>query len=358
MFCRRGVAPTKETSHIAAHWAFGSIHLGLVLPMLRQSLFEWKYLMYQKHLRDLEIVFFRYAPPQAFRNDTTSEKLPNPPFSGAAPWQCSVYYYWWLFLREHQALHGGSSELELLNANQDWQLDMRVRSEFGSVTKGGFLRWWILTGRHLFCEAAEQSVRALTFSEVSHGVEFSDSRGVPIHDANIYLQIPVHQDFDKSIEEVRAYLRQAKQRQHVNPDYEARYPVFTKPVLTALEKTYQAWILRKSHPEMPLAELAVEAGLAARADNTDTANKSANASAASRALNQATLLIEWVGKGIFPVTSKSQELRAADMAERQWKKLHSSNLNKALYRSSRRQRTNADLKEQAAVHGLDLDALR
>ena len=92
--------------------------------------------------------------------------------------------------------------------------------------------------------------------------------------------------------------------------------------------------------------------------HTDTANKSANASAASRALNQATLLIEWVGKGIFPVTSKSQELRAADMAERQWKKLHSSNLNKALYRSSRRQRTNADLKEQAAVHGLDLDALR
>jgi hypothetical protein len=39
MFCRHGVAPTKETSHIAAQWAFGGIHLGLVLPMLRQSLF-------------------------------------------------------------------------------------------------------------------------------------------------------------------------------------------------------------------------------------------------------------------------------------------------------------------------------
>jgi hypothetical protein len=36
VWCRRDIAPTKENSHIAGHWAFGSINLGLVLRMMRR----------------------------------------------------------------------------------------------------------------------------------------------------------------------------------------------------------------------------------------------------------------------------------------------------------------------------------
>ena len=32
----------------------------------------------------------------------SKRKLPPPPFPEAEPWQCSVYYYWWEYLRRHE----------------------------------------------------------------------------------------------------------------------------------------------------------------------------------------------------------------------------------------------------------------
>jgi hypothetical protein len=314
--------------------------------------------MYQKHLRDLEDMYFRHAPPQAFRSEKSSDKLPNPPFAGAAPWQCSVYYYWWLFLREHQIIGGAEPAIGPFSQDVEGIFELKIRSKFGLLTEIGFLRWWIHRGRILFCEPLHEGVRALTNWEVDSGLRLLPGENTHFFDPSIYLQIPVHQDFDKSIEEVRAFLRQAKQRQRTKTQDEALFPVFTKPVLTALEKTYQAMVLRNRNPEMPLADIAVSAGLAARTDNTDPATRSANASAASRALKQASYLTKWVSKGVFPVTSKSQEVRAAEFSERQLIKF--GQRTNILYRgcNTLNIRTNADLKAEAESYGLDLDAVR
>ena len=45
--------------------------------------------------------FFLYAPPlKGVR--PSKRKPPKAPFKGAKPWQVSVFYYWWEYLRRHE----------------------------------------------------------------------------------------------------------------------------------------------------------------------------------------------------------------------------------------------------------------
>ena len=315
--------------------------------------------MYQKRLCDGEEVYFRYAPPQAFRNESSLEKLPKPPFQGAAAWQCSVYYYWFLFYRELPPIVNEDELWGHLYPNNE--LALQVSRFFQLHESAGFLEWWIVRGRHLFCEPRSIGVTALSFEEIENGVDYQSRKAGILSDPNIYLRIPVHQDFEKSIEEVRKFLRQAKQEQQRSAsrkNREALFPVFSKPVLSALEKTYQAWKLKQSNPDMALAEIAVLAGLASRTDNSDVATRAANASAASRALNQATLIMDWVRLGVFPVTSRAQTEEAIKQADTLLGKLTHPNLERRTFDNAYAKATVDELRKQAAELGLDLTAVR
>ena len=51
-------------------------------------------------------LFYVYAPPIKGRRNKKGELLskrvqPNAPFRAAEPWQCSVYYFWWEYLRRN-----------------------------------------------------------------------------------------------------------------------------------------------------------------------------------------------------------------------------------------------------------------
>lgn len=313
--------------------------------------------MYQKHLRDQKPVYFRYAPPLAVRSDD-DDKLPNPPFADAKPWQCSVYYYWWLFMREcHKDMNYRFHNFDKFD-EEEATPSSPVDKAFGDVSEIGFLKWWIMTGRHLFAEPIGQGVRALGWGELDNGINREGGRGFSLSDRNIYLAIPVHQDFEKSIDEVKAFLKQAKARAPAMTYDAPLFPVFTKPVLTSLEKIYQAWTLRNSHPDTSLADIAVRAGLAANSDNSDTATKAANASAASRALSQASYVIKWVERGVFPVTSKSQEENAGIMAEKIEEKLRNADFMRDFRRVICSDRNKKFLLELAEKHGFDLGAAR
>lgn len=315
--------------------------------------------MYQKRLRDGEHVYFKYAPPQAFRNESSLEKLPKPPFQGAAAWQCSVYYYWFLFYRELPPNAHNEEFQEYLFP--DNQLEFQVSNMFDLNETVGFLDWWIMRGRHLFCEPRSIGVTALSFEEIENGIDYQSKKLRMLSDPNIYLKIPVHQDFEKSIEEVRKFLRQAKQEQQRSASRktrEALFPVFAKPVLSALEKTYQAWKLKQGNPDMPLAEIAIRAGLATRPDNSDAATRAANASAASRAVRQAALIIEWVSRGIFPVTSDAQVQEAINQADTLRDKLLHPTLKQRTFQSAYANASAEELRKQAAELGLDLNAVR
>jgi len=45
--------------------------------------------------------FFVYAPPLKGVG-TSKRKAPNEPYKDAPAWKCSVYYYWWEYLRRHE----------------------------------------------------------------------------------------------------------------------------------------------------------------------------------------------------------------------------------------------------------------
>ena len=120
------------------------------------------------------------------------------PFPGAAAWQCSDYYYWFLFIREHQSALGDDV---FQASNTEDHLNRKVLEKFGDVREIGLLEWWIKRGRHLFCEPPYEGVSALTDQEVDHGVDPPlGQRSRSSKDPYIYLKIPVHQDFEKSIE--------------------------------------------------------------------------------------------------------------------------------------------------------------
>ena len=90
-----------------------------------------------------EQLYFRHAPPvleRQLRLDTYPGKSPKVPFKGAKGWQCSVYYFWWRFLRENEAFrsrqHDGEDSRE-----------GRVAYDFRHAHGMNFPNWWVQTLR-------------------------------------------------------------------------------------------------------------------------------------------------------------------------------------------------------------------
>jgi hypothetical protein len=46
-------------------------------------------------------LFFVYAPPLKGKRPSNRRAV-EPPYQGAPAWKCSVYYYWWEYLRRHE----------------------------------------------------------------------------------------------------------------------------------------------------------------------------------------------------------------------------------------------------------------
>ncbi len=79
----------------------------------------------------------------------------------------------------------------------------------------------------------------------------------------------------------------------------------TKPVLISLHQHWQVWRLRKQNPNIKLHEIADEVGITA--DDKDGKDpKQLKAIMVSRYIRQAKTLIEYVGKGLFPITNSYQ----------------------------------------------------
>ena len=121
--------------------------------------------MYEKMLYGRKILYFRHAPP--FTNlDDTSARDTQPPFEGAPGYQCSVYYYWWAFLRESKAYK------ECCDRNGEGPL-ADLYAYFGDVRDADFMRWWrfgghkrgvdkrAYSGRRLFSEGVRQPIKVL-----------------------------------------------------------------------------------------------------------------------------------------------------------------------------------------------------
>jgi hypothetical protein len=185
--------------------------------------------------------FFVYAPPlKGIR--PSKRKPPNPPYKGAPSWKCSVYYYWWEYLRQHAGYrqccaNGGEGEYAKLYA------------DFGDIhAHDDFWRWWSKEGHsELFCEPTARQIRVLD----------ANSRFEPTLSADtLALELPLEVRSAYLIARIRTVLKQheaqAKAAKRVS---RARYPVATKPVLTSLHQHLTVYDAYKANPKLKLYEL-------------------------------------------------------------------------------------------------------
>lgn len=244
--------------------------------------------MYEKTLRDRKIVYFIYAPPMTELDDPDPRKLPKKAFDTATSWESSVFYYWWLFLREND-------DYRLTCENKGNGPKTELFKDFGDIFADDFPTWWKQRGRDLFREPAAEGVKV--------------ARTLHPDKNRIHFSVPITGDLERTLSEIRSLLQPIVRdfRMQVGPS-QAKYPVATKPVLSSLHKLYKLHVASKEHPDLvgwQLYDLLPNA--------STNQSKEAKNSSVSRSLKQAKFMINQVGDGIFPVMSETQLEEAKHM---------------------------------------------
>ncbi len=252
--------------------------------------------MFEKMLYSGTVLYFRYAPPLTHLDEVSEDKLPNMPYNSAKAHERSVYYYWWLFLKENV-------EYIATCENDGQGSKSSLYEDFGDLRGDCFMDWWKGGGRLLFCEPPEEEI-----------TRYLSLPTKPIERDRVLLSVPVTGDLDRTMSELRKMLKPAfdhvrKKRLHrrdtTNSYSRARYPVFTKPVLTALHDRLMVFRARNERPSASLYELGEITGIVSRTtgDKHDADHRNRVRALVGRALNEAKALVHNVGEGRFPDTT-------------------------------------------------------
>jgi len=265
--------------------------------------------------------FFMHAPPfKGRRSKKTGEYLSKrlariqPPFEGAEPWQCSVYYFWWEFLRRHDGYRdccerGGKGRYKKLFA------------DFGNVhaySTDEFWSWWTekitedeTRGERLF---AEPKARPLQVADRVLNTQTSDTLVVeiPLEVRTAYLV----RSFRRLLEDHREQVTAARRISR------ARYPVGASVRLVSLHQTLRVWDVWREHgrtkKKYEIADLAgVYVNRVVNGETVETLKRRdlpyndvqnevrrRQVMAVNRYLAAASDYIENVGKGCFPLRNK------------------------------------------------------
>ncbi len=202
---------------------------------------------------------FIHAPPfKGIRSRETGEYISKrlariqPPFHDAKSWQCSVFYFWWEFLRRHEGYRdccerGGEGRYKKLYA------------DFGDVhafqTKD-FWKWWsdkieadLTRGQYLFAEP------------VARRIEVTDKSLNDQTDGMLTVQIPLEVRTTQLVRGFRKVLNDHKEDvAAARKISRALYPVAAKVRLVSLHNTLRVWDVWNEHKhrkkKYELAELA------------------------------------------------------------------------------------------------------
>ena len=255
--------------------------------------------MYEKQLLNRKVRYFRYAPPMTRLDDTTDDDRPKPPFSGAPLYMCSVYYYWWAFLRLN------SDYMQTCEAGGTGQC-AELYADFGDVRSDNFLQWWIDIGRDLFAEPADDQIAVVTDADQLN----SDKN-------RVVLSIPVTGDMDRTLAELRKLLQPIYQNHRTNQTRksQAKYQPHTKPVLSSLHNQLTLWQAYLANPKATNPELAqiAKSGALTEERNKEDKYDHATGSSVSRTLALAEKIIANVGLGRFPDNGRSDMQNLADL---------------------------------------------
>lgn len=255
--------------------------------------------MYGKRFKNRNIMYFAYAPPMSVLDNANDPDRPNLPYPNAELWQRSVYYYWWLFLRENPDYwetceQGGLGPLA------------ELYRDFGDVRGGDFMAWWVAGGRDLFREPEAEGVQVIKWNPYEyHG------------QSNILLSVPFTGDLERTLKEIRALLEPefAALRLTRGPSL-ARYPVASKPVLSTLHRRWRVLRMRREHPEIRGAEIYDRLKEAGDVILQNHETDSEKASFIARSIKEAEALVKYAGLGVFPVLNEQAYASAVEQRER------------------------------------------
>lgn len=211
---------------------------------------------------------FIYAPPRFEELNPHLQWAVKPPYPDAPGWQCSVYYYWYEYLRRHE----GYKETCLnLGAGPFGEQFLT----FGNVHGLNFAEWW---AERFWLFEEKRPVRRLK------KVPLSDARGFPFDRDTLYLEVDLTAPPSQLFRELRAEIwsqrtaseerasrasaeRAAKRDRQAPPikielkKSTAHFPVETKPVLSAFHEHLLVWDARTSHTNVDDADIADIAGI-------------------------------------------------------------------------------------------------
>jgi hypothetical protein len=182
-----------------------------------------------------------YAPPD-YPGAPFRARLPIAPFDGAEGWKCSVYYYWWEYLRRHE---GYRVTCERVGKGPSCA---ELYKSFGNVHDGDFHQWW-WSHLHLF-----------TF--VSDAQRFGESSKFYKEYEGVFLHVGYSRSKTEMIANARTELMKLPQRL-LNEELKKsiRFTPAARPVLKSLHQHLLAWDARLQNPELGDAELCDFAGL-------------------------------------------------------------------------------------------------
>ena len=231
--------------------------------------------------------YFQYANPVETEDELAGQKRPT--MRGTKhPWENSPYFWWWLLLKENAAY------TTACNSDGDGPCSA-IYADFGDVRPNNFMAWWLDRGRQLFCEPHGAASRIIPPSERSYGDPAF----------RVVVELERFGDTDRAIAEVRSFLQQ----QQPEGDFgrggrnisRALYQLFTKPNLHSLRQHYQAHQLIKADPNISDAKFVEQAGIKLGSSSVATAAKSYRESIAR--------MVEYAGKGVFPIMTAAQANR-------------------------------------------------
>jgi hypothetical protein len=239
----------------------------------------------RKRLFNNQVLYFQHAPPFTNLDAVSDSKRLKPPFTGAPAYMCSMYYYWWAFLRENDDYRaccegGGVGPMAKLFA------------DFGDVRDENFMEWWIERGRMLFCEPLEERVIFYPSAPLDH-----DDEG------RVLVSIPLSGDLDRVLGEIRAKLGERRDPQAGAS--RARYAILTSARLQSLDRQLKIYQLRDRYQSMTKIQIAYEVGILS--ESAVTFDPNSVTAQVSGYYADARKLVKNIGKGRFPDYSDEQE---------------------------------------------------
>lgn len=235
------------------------------------------------------VLYFRYAPPASYEGEFRDEVLPERPYPGCAPYERSVYYYWWAFLRENREY------MAHCEGTGDGTMGP-LYSKFKDVRGSDFMEWWVRPGRLLFCEQLERMVRV-------HEADLDGRVSLENAADQMVITFPKDGDMSRILAEVKARVLAEQPAIVERSESQAKFPVERNPVLSALHKRLTVWKLRKENPGVALHRIAQMAGLKFSYDGD---NPTQRGIVALKYYKEAQCLIKYVGQGRFPVYNEKQ----------------------------------------------------